>query len=352
MSGRAVNRLEYFSELYYMERVIKKYNSPENLNNNWDNLADFYFQKREFLSHLHKYNPCSQRYYELYRNDNFVAGTIVYTLKIDILTFANIPSPFKVQVIGIPVSVASPPIIGDSGEYEYFLSEIIKTEPGIILGLNFVEDYLKGKVLNLRTLPTIILKLKNDSMVSYENSLRHPYRRRIKRIREKFSNVTSVTSDCSVYNEEHYSLYLQIMKKTTTKLETLSLNLFKYLPANFQLTTYYSDKKMICWHVVCKDNDVLFFFFGGMNYSFCDKFHTYNNNLLGIVSLAIDNNYREIDFGQTAEIAKTRLGGLPSERRMFFYHRNHIIFGILRLLRNLINYSKTFKKPNVFKIDN
>ena len=335
-----------------MERIIIKHISPENLNRNWDNLADFYFQKREFLSHLHKYNPCAQRYYELYRNDTFVAGTIVYTLKIDILTFANIPSPFKVHVVGIPVSVASPPIIGDPGEFEYFLSEIIKIEHGIILGLNFMEDYLKDKVLNLRTLPTIILRLHSDSMVSYERSLRHPYRRRINRIREKFSDVTPVTSDCSVFNEEHYSLYLQIMKKTTTKLEILSLNLFKYLPSNFQLTTYYFENKMICWHVVCKDNDVLFFFFGGMNYPFLDRFHSYNNNLLGIVSLAIDNNYREIDFGQTAEIAKTRLGGKPGERRMFFYHRNYIIFGILRLFRNLINYSKTFEKPNVFKVDN
>jgi hypothetical protein len=334
-----------------MEKIVKKLKSPEYLNTNWDNLANFYFQKREFISHLHKYNPCSQRYYELYRNGIFVAGTIVYTLKVDILTFANIPSPFKVQVIGIPISVAAPPIIGDPSEFEYFLSEIIRIEPGIILGINFIEDYLKDKVLNLRTLPTIILKLQSDNMVRYENSLRHPYRRRIHRIKEKFSNVTSITSECSVFSEEHYSLYLQIMKKTTTKLETLSLDVFKYLPPNFQLTTYYSDKKMLCWHVVCKDTGVLFFFFGGMNYKYRDQFHSYNNNLLGIVSFAMDHKYQEIDFGQTAEVAKTRLGGKLSERRMFFYHRNPIMFGILKLLRTLINYSKTYKKPTVFKIE-
>jgi hypothetical protein len=334
-----------------MEKTIKKYSSPESLNIHWDNHADFYFQKREFLSHLHKYNPCSQRYYELYYDDIFIAGTIVYTLTIDILTFANIPSPFKVQVIGIPASIAAPPIIGDKHEFEYFLSEIIGLESGIILGINFMEDYLKDKVLNLRTLPTIILRLKSDNMTSFENSLRHHYRRRIHRIKGRFTNVTSVTSDCSVFNDEHYSLYLQVMKKTTTKLETLSLDVFKNLPSDFQLTTYYYEKKMLCWHVVFNDSGTLIFFFGGMDYQYRDQFHSYNNNLLGIVSFAVEHDYHEIDFGQTAEIAKTRLGGILSERRMFFYHRNPIIYGFLKLFRNLINYSKTYEKPTVFKVE-
>ncbi|MCK9401001.1 MAG: hypothetical protein M0Q51_13545 [Bacteroidales bacterium] len=240
-----------------MEKTVKRISSPENLNTNWDNLANFYFQKKEFLNHLHKYNPCAQRYYELYCNNSLAAGTVVYTLKIDILTFANIPSPCKVQVIGLPASIATPPMIGDSSEFEYFLSELILLESGLILGINFMEDYLQNKVLNMRTLPTIILKLGCDNIESYENSLRHSYRRRIHKIRDKFSNVMSVTSDCTVFNEEHYSLYLEIMKKTTTKLETLSFNLFKYLPSNFLLTTYYNGKKMLCWHIVCKDMNVM-----------------------------------------------------------------------------------------------
>lgn len=334
-----------------MGKIIKRINSPENLNTNWDNLADFYFQKKEFLSHLHKYNPCYQRYYELYCNNSLVAGTVVYTLKIDILTFVNIPSPFKAQVIGLPASIATPPMVGDPCEFEYFLSELIQLESGLILGVNFMEDYLADKVLNLRTLPTIILKSGFDNIESYESSLRHGYRRRIHKIRNKFFNVTSVKSDCSVFSTEHYSLYLEIMKKTTTKLETLGFNLFRHLPSNFQLTTYYNDKKMLCWYIICKDINVLFFFFGGMNYLLRDQFQSYNNNLLGIIDAAIDLKYSIIDFGQTAEIAKTRLGGTLSERRMFAYHRNPVIFYFLRLFKNLFTYSKTNEKCQVFKVD-
>jgi len=335
-----------------MEKIIRKIHTPENLNADWDNLADFYFQKKEFLNHLHKYNPCAQRYYELYRDNRFVAGTMVYTLKVDILTFSKIPSPFKLQIIGLPASIATPPMIGDSGEFEFFLSELIKLESGLILGINFMDDYLKDKALNMRTLPTFILNLGCEKIETYENSLRYPYRRRIHKIRDKFFNVSSVTSKCSLFNSEHYSLYLEIMKRTKTKLETLGFNVFRYLPANFELTTYYTDGKMLCWHIVCKDTDVMFFFFGGMNYLLRDQFQSYNNNLYGIISAALDQKYYIIDFGQTAEIAKARLGGTISERRMFVYHKNPIIFGLLKLLRNQMSYSNVNEKHHVFKIEN
>lgn len=332
-----------------MERILKIVRSPEDLNNNWDNLAHCYFQKREFLNHLHKFNPCNQRYYELYCNGALMAGTIVYTLRLNLLTFSGIPSPFKVQVIGLPVSVAAVPVIGDPGEFGYLLNELLKQESGIILGINFTEDYLKGKVLNLRTLPTVILNLQSHSTDDYEKSLRHPYRRRLRRIREKFSAVSFRSTECAEFTGEHYLLYLQIMKHTTTKLETLSPEAFKYLPSNFILTTFYSGDTMICWHIVCRDNGILFFYFGGMNYRYRDQFSAYNNNLFEILTYALSNNYTVIDFGQTAEIAKTRLGGQLSERRMFLFHKNSIVQGILRLFSPLINYSETHEKPHVFR---
>lgn len=335
-----------------MERRVTISGSPENLGNEWDNIADFYFQKREFLTHLHKYNPCSQRYYELYYKNRLVAGAVVYTLKVDILTFANIPSPLTMHVIGLPASIATTPIIGNPGEFQYLLNDLLQKEKGLILGLNMMEDYLVGKVINMRTLPTIILKIEFDNIESYENSLRHTYRRRLRRFREKFSNVRTETSDCSLFNQEHYRLYLEIMKRTRTKLEILGFDLFRNLPSNFILTTHYNEDNMLCWHITCHDGNVLFFFFGGMNYSLRDHYQSYHNNLYTIITEALNNKYDIIDLGQTAEIAKTRLGGKPEERRMFLYHRNPVIFHFLRPFKSLLTYSKTNEKSNVFKISN
>jgi len=335
-----------------MEKTVIRKGSPDNLNTNWDKLADFYFQKKEFLNHLHKYNPCAQRYYELYCNDSLVAATVVYTLKIDILTFANIPSPLTMHIIGLPASIASPPIIGNPDEFQYLLNDILQKEKGLILGLNMMEDYLVGKVINMRTLPTIILEIGFDNMASYENTLRHNYRRRLHRFREKFSSTRTMTSDCSLFNHVHYRLYLEIMKRTRTKLEVLSSDLFRNLPSNFTLTTQYNEDDMICWYITCKDRNVLFFFFGGMDYSLRDRYQSYHNNLYRIIIEAVNNKFEFLDFGQTAEIAKSRLGGKPEERRMFLYHRNPIIFQFLRLFKRLLTYSKINEKCTVFRTNN
>ena len=332
-----------------MKKLIKRVNTPDELNSGWDNLAEFYFQKQEFLAHLHFHNPCNQRYYELYRNEHLVAGAIVYTLTVNALTFSNIPSPLNVQVIGLPVSVATPPIIGETDEYEYLLSELIKIESGLILGLNFLQDYLLGKALNMNTLPTVIFPVRYDNLEVYNLSLRHQYRRRIRKAREKFSGVRAETSSCVAFTQKHYELYLAIIKKSTTKLEKLTYESFRQLPGKFQLTTYYSGDEMLCWHIICKDEKVLFFYFGGMNYELRDKYHSYYNNLLGILQTAFEYKFPIVDFGQTAETAKTRLGGELSLRRMFVYHRNPVILFLFRLLSRFITYKSKTVKCRVFK---
>ena len=335
-----------------MERKVVISGFPENLNSEWDKIADCYFQKRDFLTHLHKYNPCSQHYYELYHGEKLVAGTVVYTIKVNLLTFLNIPSPFTMHVIGLPVSVAAPPLIGEPAEFQYLLDYLLKNEKGFILALNVKEDLLVDKVLNMRTLPTFILKLGFNDIESYENSLRHNYRRRVHKFIEKFYNVRTEATDCSLFNEEHYRLYLEIMKRTKTKLEILSMDLFRNLPSNFVMTSYYNENSMLCWHITCRDGNTLFFFFGGMNYSSRDNFQSYHNNLYGIIREAISNKYDFIDLGQTAETAKSRFGAIPEERKMFLYHSNPVILYFLRPFKRILTYSKTCEKSNVFKTGN
>ena len=332
-----------------MDRRIQNVMSPDRLNEYWDKLATCYFQKREFLSILHKYNSCEQRYYELYRNGELVAGTVIYTLRLNLLTFSKLSVPFKMQVIGLPISVSTIPIIGDSSEFEYFINELLKIEKGLILGLNFSFDFYNGKVVNMRTLPTIVLKKKFQNMEEYTQSLRYNYRRRLNSIQKKFKNVRSIVTDCSTFTMDHYMLYLQIMGNTTTKLETLSLELFKNLPQNFILTTHYFNDTMLSWQICCKDNETLYFFFGGMNYQLRDAYHSYHNNLISILKESFKSNYQSIDFGQTAERAKISLGGELDERIMFLYHKNPMILFMLRLFRPIITYLGKPGPIRVFK---
>ena len=332
-----------------MERFLKRIDHPDDLSTGWDDLAGCYFQKREFLAHLHRYNYCDQRYYELYMDGKLVAGGVVYTLKIDLFTFSGMKSPVNMQVIGLPVSVASEPLVGNPEEFRYLLGQILQRERGLIAGLNFIKDHINGITVNMRTLPTVVLRNHFSNMNAYVQALRHPYRRRIRLFREQFSGIQSETTGCSSFTMAHYALYLQIMKRTKTKLETLSFESFKFLPSNFLLTTYYDQGEMLCWHILCKDDATLFFYFGGMDYTLRDRFGAYYNNLMGILEKAMEEGYTEIDLGQTAEIAKMRLGGVLSERRMFLYHRNALFLKFIKLFRKMINYNQVSPEHHVFR---
>jgi hypothetical protein len=333
-----------------MCRKIKIIHSVSEINNSWDELANSYYLKREFLTHLHNFNYCDQRYYELYKGAKFVTGTLVYTLKINLLTFSGFNFPIRMSVIGLPVSIASPPIIGDINEAEYLLKEIIKQERGIILGLNFTDDYLNNIVVNLRALPTIVMKEKFNSYEDYLMSMRHSYRRKVKHDQIKFKDIRSTELGCNTFTNEHYLLYLEIMKRTKTKLEVLNLQFFQNLPGNFILTTHYHNNLMLAWQICTVDNETLYFFFGGMDYRYRDIYNLYYNNLQSIVKFGLRNNIRSIDFGQTAEVAKMRLGGIINERRMFLFHKNRIINKLFKLFSGLIEYSSQDISPNVFHL--
>jgi len=326
--------------------------SPEQLSKDWDRLAYSYFMKKAFIIHLHTYNYCNQRYYEVYENNEMVCGTIVYTLNVNILTFSKLKCVLKMQVIGIPVSIATPPFVGDEKYAGYMLNHILQTEKGLLLGINFKDDYCDVKVSHMRALPTIVMENKFSSFEDYTNAIRYPYRRRLQKHELNFKDINSNESSCAEFTEQHNCLYLEIMKRTKTKLEILSFDFFKNLPENFILTSHYINEKLIAWQICTRDMDKLSFFVGGMDYVYRDRYSLYYNNLLSILKYTIDNNFSLIDFGQTAELAKLRLGGELSERRMFIFHRNSIINSLLKRVKPLLEYSGSYEHPKVFKLNN
>ncbi|MCU0371239.1 MAG: GNAT family N-acetyltransferase [Bacteroidales bacterium] len=333
-----------------MALAIQVVHAPGLLDVNWDKLATCYFQKTGFLHHLHLYNPCNQRYYELFEGDRIIAGAVVYSLKVNLFTFSGLQANVKMQVIGLPVSVAAPSLIGDHDGSVYLINEILAREKGVILGLNLPVDLKLKKVVPMMTLPTIIFRNRFPDFTGYIQALRHPYRRRIRLILEKSAGVSYVMTKCREFTELHYKLYLEIMKRTTTRLETLSFDLFRNLPDNFVLGSQYDHDRLIAWHTLCFDGGTMFFFFGGMDYTQRDKLNSYNNNLLHILQTGIEKKCSMIDFGQTAEIAKMRLGAEVEPRAMFLYLHNPPALFLVKLFKSLMTYSKKQVPANVFKV--
>jgi hypothetical protein len=93
----------------------------------------------------------------------------------------------------------------------------------------------------------------------------------------------------------------------------------------------------------------MYYLFGGLDYSQRDRYQSYHNNLLGILGLAFENGCEAVDYGQTAETAKIRLGGKTEERLMFMYLQKPVGRVMLKLLSPAITYLKKPPEAHVFR---
>jgi hypothetical protein len=97
------------------------------------------------------------------------------------------------------------------------------------------------------------------------------------------------------------------------------------------------------------DDGFMSFVLGGMNYNFRDVFDLYYNMLLHMLMIGIDNKVNAIDFGQTAEKTKCRLGCEIDERYMAAFSGNRFITKLLCRFAPLLEYNQEIIKNNVFK---
>lgn len=327
---------------------IKKKHKVWELNQDWNKFSKYYFQTKEFLQHAEKYNPCKQRYYECYKEDKFVGGAIMYSIKLDLLTFINVKSPLKMNIVGIPASVSSPGFLGDEQTILELRNYIHKNEKGLILLLNLESKPKYSTLAFGKTLPTIVLKNTFSSWDDYISKLRSNYRRRIKLI-QLDDKIILKTSDCSIFTEQMYEQYLQVFNKSKEKLEKLTFEFFKNLPQKFQLTTCYKNEKLIGWNITIKHEKYFYFFLGGIDYKFNKDNNTYLRLVTNIIKQGIEQKTEYIDLGQTAEIPKMRMGGQIEERFMEAKHRNKLFNKILKLGEKSLAYNRKLEEMHVLK---
>ncbi|MEI6519843.1 MAG: GNAT family N-acetyltransferase [bacterium] len=334
-----------------MSVTIERIDDPAKLPDEWDSLAANYWQRRLFLHHAHSYNPCQQRYYLLINDGIISAGAIVYTLRLDLLTYLAIPSPVAMQIVGIPCSVSASGIIGKIENQAMLLDKIMEIEKGFLLCLNLDCLPAQSSMFTGRTLPTMVLNRSFASWDEYIKSLRSPYRRRLIQIENKLSSFTITTTPCSEYTEEMHKLYLQVYHRSKDKLEKLSADFMRNLPADFALTRYEKDNKLYGWTISLHDDKNWFFFLGGRDYRISSSDNIYFCMLQMVLKQAINAGTQVIDFGQTAEIPKMRLGGKLHEKYMLGHHSNRFIHSILHKLSPLLSYTRQVPPVRIFQED-
>lgn len=332
-----------------METTLQRFATAADLPGGWDAAAPSYFQQREFLAFSERYNPCRQRYYTSTGDGEVRAGAIVYTLRLDLLTFLHIPSPIAMNIIGVPIGTATPGFFGAPEACRELLREVARRERGLLLTLNAEpgDDWPLGT--RCRLIPTILFENPFTGWDHYLAGLRAPHRRRILALQAAAAALARADSDCSAFTEAHHRLYLQVHGRAKAHLERLTCAFFRELPARFRLSSYYREGRLVSWTITVHDGTMFMYFFGGMDYANRKETGSYLVGLLNIVRAAVEGGHPLTDLGQTAEEPKLRFGGRPAAKVMYLTHPSPLVRRGLEWARPLLEFRGRVPAFRVFR---
>ena len=291
----------------------------------------------ELLSLLEKINHCNQ-YYELTDNCLIVS----YDLKLNLFNFNNImPLKVKVQIIGLPISLSQKGYIGDLNN----VIKIIKRRKGLKIILNADKPIIEGA----KTLSSFVFNNNFETFDDYLLKLRSSYRRRINIALSKRSNLIIRKIQNSDFSKNHYNLYLSIMKRTENPLETLPIEYFIDYEAEIYEFMDKSNESIVGFIQLKEFGDKLCFLFGGFYKDDVEKYDIYYNMLLKIVDVGIKKRVKTIEFGQTAEESKLKIGCKEVYKYLYVHHSNSILNFIIQSFLPIMSYKSYKTLHHVFK---
>lgn len=291
------------------------------------------------LKLLKETNPFEQEYYYA-KSDEHYAFYTLYRSKMDILTFGKTSWYMKVSTIGYPCSLSCPGYVTDDLS---FLLESITHIKGAKLVLNVIEP-VESKMGFGETLPTCMFDCNFSTIDKYLDSLRSSYRRRLKLAvkRCEEGGIVKVHDN----QADIYQLYLNTYEKSNYKLERMEREFFERVEA--EKIVYQKDGKNIGFTLLRRQGTHLDFMLCGMDYSEKTA-DLYYYMLLNIIDYAIREHCETIDFGQTSEQTKLKLGAYLEKRYFYASHTNPLLNLVARFGKDLLEYKYDFPEYKVYK---
>ncbi|OEF98366.1 GNAT family N-acetyltransferase [Desulfuribacillus alkaliarsenatis] len=337
--------------------MFKVYQNANQLPEAWDEIVagsvqiDKYFLKRQTLVSLEQLNPCGQKYHiDLERKAVFVT----YQHKLDLFTFTpHLSLKVPVTIVGLPLSVAKPGYAYkelQTAEMKTMgmqaIVEAAKKVKGFTIILN--ADRLNTSMAQGRTLASCILENRWQSFNHYLSDMRSHYRYRVKKALEKGSAIDiRELTDNREFTIDMYRLYEDVYQRSDNKLEKQSIEFFQQFPA--KIITFSVTNKVVAFVQVVKADQELTFIFGGINYSLIETYDLYLNMILQIVRIGIELGVKRLDFGQTTEETKLKIGAKLQPKLIYAHHSNPIMNFLISKGIGALSYKDYAIKHNVFK---
>lgn len=329
------------------------YKKAMDLPEEWDIAAgeNFSLYKRNLL-YLEKVNPCDQTYL-VFRNNDEVSILVHYKLKLNVLCYSGFKLKLAVTVIGIPCSVSEPGFSIHKDrlhEFSQEFSQYIKSLRGFTIMLNAPSKLNLDSFSYGDTLPTCILDIKWNSFEDYIADLRSHYRYRFRKAIKKMDTFT-IRHLKGDFSNKHYQLYQQVYNKSEYKLEKLGIAYFQNSEeAGASLIEFIKDGEPAALLQYAINRRKMYFLFGGLDYSLNKDHDLYQNMLLYLVQIAIDNHCTHLNLGQTAEEMKCRLGAHQEGRHLYVHHSNRLMNRMVKGLLPFFSYPIKELDFNVFKV--
>ena len=329
----------------------------------FDYLSDTPVRKRlsnpftlEMLTLLKESNPFKQTYYYIEQGESY-AFFFLYESRMNIMTLGKSEWMMNVATIGFPCSFSNGGYI--TNDLSFLLSYCKRLKGGKLI-LN-VESPVKMKGMGYgETLPTCVLDLRanHTSLDEYVNSLRSPYRRRIRLALKRCSEIEMLHEELTkekndIPEHDLYPLYLNTYNKSEYKLECLTKEFFDKCEGH--RIVFLKENKPVGFVLLHEDSEKLSFLFCGMDYEAFEEKNSVTNAdlyfcmLLHIVEYAIERGCKTIDFGQTSELTKMKFGAHLEKRYFYAQHTNPFLNLFAILGKGLLEYKYNFPDFNVFR---
>lgn len=202
------------------------------------------------------------------------------------------------------------------------------------------------------SLPGMAMEIRWDSFGAYLASLRHSYRRRIKKSRAKLDRPPILGGPELVSPARFHQLYAHVMARADTRLELLNRAFFERLwvelGTDLQLLAVQRDEEVVGAALLLRTGSTLRFVLVGLPEQERTEEDVYLNLLYAIVEQAIRQRCYHLVLGQTAYWSKQSIGGVPEPEYLYFKAINRRLHAVLRLLRGILFPRVKLKTARVF----
>lgn len=221
------------------------------------------------------------------------------------------------------------------------------------------------------SIPYVSMEICWQSFEGYLASLRHPYRRHIRRSLAKMGmdrpqihpfspegladpHPRLVLGGPEILSPgRFFQLYLHVMARTDTQLEILNEAFFERLWAelgpDLRILAAVGQGEVLAAALLLETGDTLNFMLVGLPKAPETPWDLYFNLLYAILDQAIRQGCQRLNLGQTAYWGKQQIGGLPEEEFLFFKAANPRLHAVLRTLRGILFPRMRLQSPRVFK---